>query len=111
MNADILLLGDSAKVVKRLPAQSVDLVVTSPPYADNRKGPYHGFPIDSYVERFLPISQELKRVLKPTGSFILNIKERATNGERQTYVLELIIALKKQGWLWTEEYVWCKSNC
>lgn len=111
LEVDTLLLGDSATVLNRFPPQSIDLIITSPPYADNRKGPYHGFPIDRYVELFLPISKELKRVLKPEGSFILNIKERAVDGERQTYVLELILALKKQGWRWTEEYLWCKSNC
>ena len=110
-NVDRLILGDSAVVLRAFPSQSINLVVTSPPYADNRKGPYHGWPIDNYVDRFLPITKELKRVLKPDGSFVLNIKERANDGERQTYVLELILALKKQGWLWTEEYVWCKSNC
>lgn len=111
LESDCLLLGDAAIVLKRLPSQSIDLVVTSPPYADNRKGPYRGWPIDKYVERFLPIAEELKRVLKPEGSFILNIKERTSGGERQTYVLELILALRTQGWLWTEEYIWCKSNC
>ena len=50
-------------------------------------------------------------MLKPTGTFILNIKERALNGERHTYVLELILEMKKQGWLWTEEFVWHKKNC
>lgn len=64
-----------------------------------------------YVEWFVPISLELKRVLKPDGSFVLNIKERAVNGERQTYVLELILAMKGQDWLWTEEYIWHKKNC
>ena len=56
-------------------------------------------------------SAEFLRVLKPTGSFVLNIKEKAENGERHTYVLELILALRKQGWLWTEEYIWHKRNC
>ena len=50
------------------------------------------------------------RVLKPTGTFILNIKEKVVGGERSTYVLELILALRKQGWLWTEEYIWHKKN-
>lgn len=85
--------------------------MTSPPYADNRKSTYGGVPIKKYVEWFLPISIELKRVLSPTGSFILNIKERAAKGERQTYVIELILEMKKQGWLWTEEYIWHKKNC
>jgi DNA modification methylase len=49
-------------------------------------------------------------VLKPDGSFVLNIKEKADNGERLTYVLELIIEMRKQGWLWTEEYIWHKRN-
>jgi len=49
--------------------------------------------------------------LRPDGTFILNIKEKAVNGERHTYVLELILALREQGWLWTEEFVWHKKNC
>ena len=108
---DKLFLGDAAKVLKKFPNVSIDLIVTSPPYADNRRGTYKGFPISKYVDLFLPIAAELKRVLKPEGSFILNVKERAVNGERRTYILELILALKKQGWLWVEEYMWCKSNC
>jgi DNA modification methylase len=40
----------------------------------------------------------------------LNIKENAVNGERSTYVLELILEMRKQGWLWVEEYVWHKKN-
>jgi DNA modification methylase len=59
----------------------------------------------------LPIAQELKRVLKPTGSFILNIKERAVDGERGTYVIELVLEMRKQGWLWIEDYCWHKKNC
>jgi len=49
--------------------------------------------------------------LKPSGTFILNIKERAVNGERSTYVIELILEMRKQGWLWTEEFIWHKKNC
>ncbi|HVB72460.1 MAG TPA: site-specific DNA-methyltransferase [Ktedonobacteraceae bacterium] len=89
---------------------SVDLIVTSPPYADQRKDTYGGVSPDKYVEWFLPVSSELRRVLKDEGSFILNIKERVVNGERHTYVLELILAMRKQGWLWTEEYMWHKRN-
>jgi site-specific DNA-methyltransferase (adenine-specific) len=102
--------GDCLVTLSTLASSSVDLIVTSPPYADQRKDTYGGVHPDRYVEWFLPISAELKRVLKPEGSFILNIKERVVNGERHTYVLELIIALRKQGWLWTEEYVWHKRN-
>lgn len=108
---DRIICGDCSTELKTLPDSSIDFIVTSPPYGVNREKTYSGVPIDEYVEWFLPISHELKRVLKPEGSFILNIKERAVDGERQTYVLELILGMKKQGWLWTEEYIWYKKNC
>ncbi len=106
-----IYLGDCKEELKLLPADSVDLIVTSPPYADQRKDTYGGIGHDRYVEWFLPISEELFRVLKPTGTFVLNIKEKVVNGERSTYVMELIIEMRKQGWLWTEEFIWHKKNC
>jgi len=110
---DIIHKGECADYLNNkslLPSNSIDLILTSPPYSDRRKSSYGGIHPDKYVEWFLPISEQLYRVLKPTGSFILNIKEHVKNGERQTYVLELILTLKKQGWLWTEEYCWYKKN-
>lgn len=106
-----LYLGDSKEQLKQLPENSVDLIVTSPPYADQRKSTYGGIHTDKYVEWFLPISKQLLRVLKPTGTFILNIKEKVVDGERSTYVMELILEMRKQGWLWTEEFIWHKKNC
>ena len=103
--------GDAADVLKSLDKDSVDLIITSPPYADQRKSTYGGVPVNKYVEWFLPISKELLRVLKPAGTFILNIKERVSDGERSTYVMELILEMRKQGWLWTEEFIWHKKNC
>lgn len=105
-----LFLGDNKEILKNIPSNSVNLIVTSPPYADQRKGTYGGIHPDKYVEWFLPISKELLRVLNPTGTFILNIKEKVVDGERSTYVMELIIAMRKQGWLWTEEFIWHKKN-
>jgi DNA modification methylase len=96
---------------KQASDNSIDLIITSPPYADRRAHTYGGVKPEQYVEWFLPRSEEFLRVLKPTGSFVLNIKEKAENGERHTYVLELILALRKQGWYWTEEYIWHKKNC
>lgn len=106
-----LYLGDSKEQLKLLPDNSVDLIVTSPPYADQRKSTYGGIHPDKYVEWFLPISEQLLRVLKPTGTFVLNIKEKVVEGERSTYVMELILEMRKQGWLWTEEFIWHKKNC
>ena len=105
-----IYLGDSKEKLKLLPDNSVDLIVTSPPYADQRKSTYGGIHPDKYVEWFLPISKQLLRVLKPTGTFILNIKEKVVAGERSTYVMELILAMRKQGWYWTEEFIWHKKN-
>lgn len=106
-----IILGDCKEVLKTFSKNSIDLIVTSPPYADCRKNTYGGIKPKDYVEWFLPISKELLRVLKPDGTFILNIKEKAADGERSTYVLELILAFCKQGWLWTEEFIWHKKNC
>lgn len=106
-----IYIGDSTEQLKRIPDNSVDLIVTSPPYADQRKNTYGGIPHNQYVTWFLPISHQLFRVLKPHGTFILNIKERVVNGERSTYVMELILEMRKQGWLWTEEFIWHKKNC
>lgn len=103
--------GDCLSELQYLPDNSIDLIVTSPPYADQRKSTYGGVKADEYVEWFLPIAEQLLRVLKPTGTFILNIKEKVINGERSTYVLELILAMRKMGWLWTEEFIWHKKNC
>jgi site-specific DNA-methyltransferase (adenine-specific) len=105
-----IFLGDSKEELKKLPNNSVDLIVTSPPYADQRKDTYGGIRHDKYVEWFLPISEQMLRVLKPTGTFILNIKEKVVDGERSTYVVELILEMRKQGWIWTEEFIWHKKN-
>jgi len=105
-----IYLGDSKEKLTEIDENSVALIITSPPYADQRKSTYGGIHPDKYVEWFLPISKQLFRVLKPSGTFILNIKEKVTNGERSTYVLDLILAMRKQGWLWTEEFIWHKKN-
>lgn len=107
---DKIIHGDCEKVLQGFPDNSVDLIFTSPPYADQRAKTYGGIKPDRYVDWFLPKAAEFKRVLKPTGTFILNIKERVVDGERHIYVLDLIIKMREQGWLWTEEYIWHKKN-
>ena len=77
-----IILGDCKEVLKTLDDNSIDLIVTSPPYADRRKNTYGGIKPDKYVEWFLPISEQLLRVLKSTGTFILNIKEKTENVEK-----------------------------
>ncbi len=106
-----IMEGDCLEILKDFSEQSFDLIVTSPPYADRRLSTYGGIAPDLYVDWFIARSEQFIRVLKNSGSFILNIKEKVENGERHTYVIELILALRKQGWLWTEEYIWHKKNC
>lgn len=104
-------LGDCLEVMRRLPDNCVDLIVTSPPYADARRHTYGGVPPHRYVNWFCERAAEMLRILAPTGSFVLNIKERAVDGERHTYVLDLILALKREvGFRWVEEYIWHKTT-
>lgn len=102
--------GNCEEVLKEWPDNSIDLIFTSPPYADQRRNTYGGVKPGEYVDWFLPKTLQFLRVLKPTGTFILNIKERVVNGERHTYVMELILKMREQGWLWTEEFMWHKKN-
>ncbi len=106
-----IISGDCIEALTHFESGHFDLIVTSPPYADQRKTTYGGIKADDYHSWFLQRSSEFLRVLKPTGTFILNIKEKVQDGERHTYVLELILSLRKQGWLWTEEFIWHKKNC
>ena len=105
-----LLLGDCRDELTSVANESVNLIITSPPYAEKRKNTYGGVKAEDYSDWFLERSEQFHRVLKTDGTFILNIKEHAVHGERSTYVLELILALREQGWLWTEEFIWHKKN-
>ena len=86
---------DCLEGMKQLPDESIDLVITSPPYADMRayEGGFEGFHPDKYVAWFLPYVAEISRILKPTGSFILNINDKASQGFRHPFVFELIFAI------------------
>jgi DNA modification methylase len=105
-----IYVGDCEHVLKDIPDNSIDLIFTSPPYADQRQKTYGGISADDYVDWFMPKAEQFLRVLKPTGTFVLNIKERVVEGERHTYVLELILRMRQAGWLWTEEFMWHKKN-
>ena len=103
--------GDCLDVMKLMLDDCIDLIVTSPPYADARSHTYGGISPDDYTKWFCLRAEQMRRVLKPTGSFVLNIKEKAVDGERHTYVLDLILALKREtGFRWVEEYIWHKTT-
>jgi len=86
---------DSLEGMRKIPSNSIDLVITSPPYADMKEyeGGFGGFHPDLYVEWFLPYVSEISRILKPTGSFILNINDKSLDGFRHPFIFELIFAI------------------
>ena len=104
--------GDSLELLKQLPDNSVDLVITSPPYADLKvyiDNP--GILADDYVNWFIPYCKEIERVIKPTGSFILNINDKVENGFRHPYVFDLISKLHKEtGLKMFERLFWNKMK-
>ena len=102
--------GDCLEVLKNFEDNTFNLIITSPPYADSRVKTYGGVKPDKYLDWFLPRTKEFLRVLKSDGTFILNIKEKVSEGERHTYVIETILEMRRQGWLWTEEFIWHKKN-
>jgi DNA modification methylase len=108
-----IIHGDSESLLGTLPRESVDLFFTSPPYADARA--YSRIHPDRYVEWFLPFARAMYEAARPTGSLILNIKNRVAKdgplkGQRHPYVYQLVLALQNMGWRWVETYVWAKPN-
>ena len=88
------LHGDAEQLLDQLPRGSVDLFFTSPLYADARA--YSRIPPDRYVEWFLPFARSMYEAAKPSGSLIINIKNRVANkgplkGQRHPYVYQLVL--------------------
>jgi site-specific DNA-methyltransferase (adenine-specific)/site-specific DNA-methyltransferase (cytosine-N4-specific) len=102
--------GDSLVIMSNIASKSIDMIFTSPPYADRRKSTYGGAAADKYIEWFLPFAKEFKRILKPSGSFFLNIKPHTAKGERVLYVFDLVCKLKREvGLKFVDEYCWTKN--
>ncbi len=101
--------GDSAKLLTSLPASSVDLVLTSPPYALHFKKEYGNVDKDAYVGWFRPFAQQISRVLKPSGSFVLNIGGSYNGGSptRSLYQFRLLLMLCDElGFNLAQEFFW-----
>ena len=103
-------LGDSREVLKRFPDGFINLIVTSPPYADARKSHYDSIKPDDYVEFMLSFHEEFWRVLADDGSFVLNVKDKVIKGVRHRYIWHTIEALSRQGWQCIDDYLWTKPN-
>lgn len=101
--------GDCIDVLKGIPDGSIDLIVTSPPYAERRDGRYDGVPVADYPDWMMRVVSEGMRVLKDTGSFVLNIKEHVNAGVREQYVMRTVLALAER-FRWVDTYIWVKKN-
>jgi site-specific DNA-methyltransferase (cytosine-N4-specific) len=101
--------GDTLKLIKRIPDNSLNLIVTSPPYGLQDKKEYGNADAEKYVKWFMPFAKEFFRVLKPEGSFVLNIGGSWEKGKatRSLYHFRLLIELCKMFNL-AEEFVWAK---
>ena len=104
-----VIYGDSRTGLLNYEGQ-VDLIVTSPPYADARTRHYDSVHPDKFVEWFLSFHEPFYQALKPSGSLILNIKDKVVDGTRHRYVWHTIEALCQRGWFAIDDYLWHKTN-
>jgi site-specific DNA-methyltransferase (adenine-specific) len=112
---DQFLCGDAVEVAKSLPANCVDTIVTSPPYYQQRdydSDVQIGQEISpsAYVERLVELFEELKRVVKPTGSAWIVIGDKYVKGELLGMPWRLSLALKDIGWHLRSDCIWHKPN-
>jgi len=106
-----LFIGDCLSILRSLPDNSVDLVVTSPPYDGQSKyGNGERYERDWYSGFFLEVTAEVLKKLKPHGSFVLNYRSKRHGDERGTIQYELVFSLRKQGYLFCEDFVWGKPS-
>lgn len=104
-----IIVGDSREVLSSFENQ-VDLIVTSPPYADSRNKHYDSIHPDKYTDWFLTFHEPFFNALKPSGSLVLNIKDKVVNRVRHRYVWHTIEALCAAGWFAIDDYLWHKPN-
>lgn len=101
--------GDSLSLMREIADDSVDLVVTSPPYALHFKKEYGNVDQRNYLEWLLPFANEIKRIIKPTGSFVLNIGGAWQQGSptRSLYQFRVLLALcDVVGFDLAQEFFW-----
>ena len=101
---------DCCDIVPRLPAESADLVCTSPVYANQRKNQYGGVSEADYPAWTVQWMAEVHRVLKPTGSVAIVIRPHVQNWELSDYVLKTRLALREWGWIECDELIWMKPD-
>lgn len=88
-------VGDSRRLLKRIDSESIDLVITSPPYGLVKQKAYGNQSQEDYVRWFRPFAKQIYRILKPEGSFILNVAGAWQKGQptRALYPYRLVLDL------------------
>jgi len=104
-----IICGNCIEVLEKLPEASVDLIVTSPPYAEQRKNFYNSISEEKYPTWTVEWMEKCSRVLKPTGSVTIVIRPHIRNNQISDYVLKTRLELRK-GWNECEEFIWIKPN-
>lgn len=100
---------DCREFMQRIEPGSIDMVLTSPPYADMRD--YVKIPPEEYCDWFIPIAQDVFNVLKDNGVFVLNIRNHIVEGRRLTYVYELVHRINKEvGFDLIDDAIWEKTK-
>lgn len=109
----LFLLGDCLRVLRQLPSESFDTCMTSPPYWGHRQYAATGIGLEEdfteYVHHLAAVCDEVRRVLKPTGSLWLNLGD--SYHEKQLLGVPWRVALEltdSQGWLLRNDVVWNK---
>jgi DNA modification methylase len=102
--------GDCIEVMRDLAPESIDAVITSPPYAMQRKATYGGVPESDYPDWTVAWMREARRILRPDGSVIINIRPHIRGGILSDYVLRTRLALREDGWAELPELIWHKTT-
>lgn len=108
-NLGAAYLEDALKLLGSVPSNSVQAIITSPPYALHFKKEYGNVEKTSYVNWFLDFAREFYRVLKEDGSFVLNIGGSYNKGypTRSVYLYKLLIELVETvGFHLAQEFYW-----
>jgi DNA modification methylase len=92
-----------------------NVAITSPPYASQREydlaSGFKPVPPDEYVAWYRDVAANIQTILAADGSYLLNIKEHAEDGERSLYVKDLVLAHRRQwGWRFVDEFCWRKTD-
>lgn len=101
---------DIKTVEKLLEYEKAAMIITSPPYAEQRKNQYASIPADQYPEWFLKVASVAWQVLVDEGSLFVNIKEHSENGQRSLYVMKMVIAMVEHGWKYVDQLIWNKQG-